>query len=187
LRKYSIVLLIIAGLLFSGFRHTGPLKTYPTNPKNMQNFNAAKFKKGQKIKLVNAQTSSTDFLIVKEPKGNQVAITRNLENPLVSSEDVMTFEVTTEWEELVGNEKSWTETAISLVKSELEKKGFVISDNANKELKLAITSKIQVIPVAFLTRCILYLRVETGNGYVKEFEGNNFSMDHVAEVLAGAL
>jgi len=73
LRKYSIILLVIAGFLCSGFRHTGPLKTYPTNPKNMENFNTAKFKKGQKIRLVNAQTSTTDFLIVKEPKGNQVA------------------------------------------------------------------------------------------------------------------
>jgi hypothetical protein len=49
-----------------------------------------------------------------------------------------------------------------------------VTGDAEKELKLSVTHANGYQGFAAL-RCIITLRVETGEGYTKEFEGNNTS------------
>ncbi len=73
-----------------------------------------------------------------------------------------------------GNLREWTDTAVEVLKTELKKNDIAISDGASKMLKLSIT-RVNMFGGTWNTRCILYLKVETGDGYTKEFEGNNLS------------
>ena len=77
-----------------------------------------------------------------------------------------------------GNLRKWTDTAVEVLKTELKKNDIVISEDAPKVLNLAIT-KVYMFSesVMWNARCVLYLKVETGDGYSKEFEGNSFSLD----------
>lgn len=70
--------------------------------------------------------------------------------------------------------KKWTATAISLTKSELEKRGFRVEDKQDKSLKFCISSTT-LDHAFFQIRVIVYLIVETGDGYINEFIGNNAS------------
>jgi len=64
--------------------------------------------------------------------------------------------------------------AAGLLKVELEKRGTKITKGAPKELRVSI-SRVNLFWGAWAIRCILYLSVETGDGYSKEYEGNNTS------------
>ena len=55
-----------------------------------------------------------------------------------------------------------------------------------KELKLAIT-RVNLFWGAWAIRCILSLRVETGDGYIQEFEGNNASPSTLYRACDGAV
>ena len=74
----------------------------------------------------------------------------------------------------MGDMQKWTETARGLLKSELEKKDFIISENADRTLRLSV-ARANIYWGFASIRCILYLKVETGDGYVSEYEGNNAS------------
>ncbi len=74
----------------------------------------------------------------------------------------------------MGDMQLWTDTAIGVLENELQIRKINVTGEASKTLKLAITHAN--IYVGFSTyRCVLTLRVETGEGYSKEFEGNNSS------------
>jgi len=73
-----------------------------------------------------------------------------------------------------GDLQKWTATAISLTNTELEERGFRIEDKQDTILKLCI-SRATVHQGVFQIRTIAYLTVETGDGYKKEFIGNNAS------------
>jgi hypothetical protein len=73
-----------------------------------------------------------------------------------------------------GDMQKWTETAVGLLESELEKRGFNTMQEAAKKLKLVVTRANLYWGFAAI-RCILYLEVETGDGYANEYEGNNAS------------
>ena len=73
-----------------------------------------------------------------------------------------------------GDLQKWTDTAVGLLKTELEKRGFNVTENAPKKLKLTIT-RANIYQGFAAIRSILYLKVETGDGYSREFEGNNAS------------
>jgi hypothetical protein len=74
----------------------------------------------------------------------------------------------------MGDMQKWTGTAKGLLKSELEKRSFIIEKNADKTLKLTVT-RANIYWGFAAIRCILYLQVETGEGYISEYEGNNAS------------
>lgn len=77
-----------------------------------------------------------------------------------------------------GNLRKWTNIAVEVLKTELKKNDIIISGGAPKVLKLAITKVYMFCgSVMWNARCVLYLKVETGDGYTKEFEGNNFSVN----------
>ncbi len=73
-----------------------------------------------------------------------------------------------------GDMQKWTGTAVGLLKSELQKRGFDITQGAPKELKLVVTRANLYWGFAAI-RCILFLEVETSDGYTNEYEGNNAS------------
>ena len=65
-----------------------------------------------------------------------------------------------------------TDTAIQVLETELEKRNINISEDADKQLRLAIQGVSIVYPFGYY-RCILLLKAETGDGYIGNFEGNN--------------
>ena len=75
---------------------------------------------------------------------------------------------------VIADLHQWTDTAVDLLKTELENRGMVVADGEQKELRLAITDA-KVYMGFWLMRCILYLKVETGDGYVNEFKANKAS------------
>lgn len=81
---------------------------------------------------------------------------------------------------MYGDLHSWSETAVKLVKTTLEKEGFAISDAAPKTLKLSVTEAILDVAgiefVAALPRCKVSLKIETAEGYSKTYEESNKAM-----------
>ncbi len=82
---------------------------------------------------------------------------------------------------LVGDLKTWTGSAVEITQKSLEKEGVIISENASKILKLAVTdAKVTTagVPmVAALARCQRLLKTETGDGYSKVYEGTNKALN----------
>lgn len=74
----------------------------------------------------------------------------------------------------IGDLGEWTQQAAGLLKFELKKRNITIADNAHKILKLAIING-KLSSTFSGVRCIVMLKVETANGYNKEYEGNHFS------------
>jgi hypothetical protein len=70
--------------------------------------------------------------------------------------------------------QKWTDTAAGLLKSELEKRGFDVTQGSPKEIKLTVLRANLYWGFAAI-RCILFLKVETSDGYTHEYEGNNAS------------
>ena len=103
------------------------------------------FRGSQTVTIINAQASSEEVLI-----GSQGMY---------------------KW---MADLQKWTDTAVGLLKTELEKRGIPVTAGAHKELRLAIT-RANLFWGAATIRCILYLNVETGDGYTREFQGNNAS------------
>ena len=186
--KKNFIFLFVAFIVLSGFKHAGPLTEYPINPEKTKKFYATQFTGSKKVNLINTQLSTTEFLIARERQGSKVLITTNIEDSLYIPDSAMHGPpVEEDSYELVGNLKSWTETAISLLKTELEKNGFVVTGEADKHLNISITPKIDMIPTAFLSRCIVFLKVTTRDGYSREYEGNNISVDSLENIFGGAV
>jgi len=78
----------------------------------------------------------------------------------------------------MGDLKKWTDTAVRLMKSELQKRGFSIRDcgKGTKELRLAITNA-QIV-AAMGSKCNLELHLKAGNGYTGNYIGNNSSFTY---------
>jgi len=73
-----------------------------------------------------------------------------------------------------GDMQLWTDTAVSLLQSELENRNIPVTDTATKTIQLRITDANAYWGFATI-RCILTLEVETSAGHKKSFEGNNTS------------
>jgi len=86
----------------------------------------------------------------------------------------------------MGDLQKWTDTAVGLFKSELGKRDVIITEDAQKELKLTVT-KANIYWGFAAIRCIVYLKVETGDGYTREFEGNNPSPWTLYRACDGAI
>ncbi|MBW1849057.1 MAG: hypothetical protein JRJ27_18425 [Deltaproteobacteria bacterium] len=74
----------------------------------------------------------------------------------------------------LGDMQLWTNTAVGLLRDELESRNIQVTDTATKTIKLKITQANAYFGFATI-RCILALEVETSEGHRKTFEGNNTS------------
>jgi uncharacterized protein (DUF1800 family) len=81
---------------------------------------------------------------------------------------------------LTGDLRAWTESAISLMNAELEKTGIKTQPDSKKSLKVAIVEANLGVSgidfVAAVARCSVRLRLETGNGFVKEETYQNHAL-----------
>ena len=80
----------------------------------------------------------------------------------------------------------FTETATELLKTELAKRDIEIAEGAEKQLKLSVT-RVQLYWGFAAIRCILNVKVETLDGYIREFEGNNASPWTLYRACNGAI
>jgi len=85
-----------------------------------------------------------------------------------------------------GDLGKWTDTAVNYIEIELTKRNLVITDSGQKRLKVGITHANAIFG-AWVIGCKLNLRVETGDGYVREFEGNNTSPGTLFRAADGAV
>ena len=74
----------------------------------------------------------------------------------------------------MGDVQLWTDTAVGVLKNELQIRSISVTGDASKELTLTVTHANIYWGFASI-RCIVTLEVETGEGYHKTFEGNNTS------------
>ena len=110
-----------------------------------------------------------------------------LENAQDSTEKIVFFVHggIRKWE---SNLNELTEKAIELLTIELKQRGAVISDEAEKVLKLAVIKAERIDHVeGYRRRARLTLQVETGDGYNKEFAVENLSPGHPDRVMGGAI
>lgn len=85
-----------------------------------------------------------------------------------------------------GDLGKWTDTAVNYLTLELTKRNLVVTGTAQKKLKVSITDA-NAIFATWVIRCKLNLRVVTGDGYVREFEGNNTSPATLFRAADGAV
>jgi hypothetical protein len=85
-----------------------------------------------------------------------------------------------------ANTHQVTDTAIQVLATELEKRNISISEDADKQLRLAIQDVTIVYGFASY-RCIMHLKAETGDGYISDFEGNNVSGHNPERACGGAV
>ena len=85
-----------------------------------------------------------------------------------------------------GDFGKWTDTAVNYLTLELTKRNLVVTGTGQKNLKVSITDA-NAIFATWVIRCKLNLRVETGDGYVREFEGNNTSPATLFRAVDGAV
>jgi hypothetical protein len=81
---------------------------------------------------------------------------------------------------LNGSLHAWTDSALALMKSELEKAGFTTATGAGKSLKVAVLDANLGVTgidfVAAMAKCSVRLRVETGAGFVKDESWQNHAL-----------
>jgi uncharacterized lipoprotein YajG len=85
-----------------------------------------------------------------------------------------------------GNPKNWTEAAMAITSRELSSRGMKVSEGANKSLKMTVESMKGTFG-AFVIRCEMDLKVETGDGYVKTYRGDNRSPATLYRAVDGAV
>lgn len=86
----------------------------------------------------------------------------------------------------VANYQEWTDIAIKVLKTELQDRNIMITPEAEKTFKLAITDG-NIYQGAFSVRCKLDLKVETADGDTMEFTGDNNSPWTLYRACGGAV
>ena len=115
------------------------------------------FRGGQPLALLNAQA--------------------NMENVNAGSASMVKY---------TANTHQVTDTAIKVLKTELEKRNIHTSEDADKQLRLAVLD-IAIVYGFGTYRCILHLEAETGDGYNGNFEGNNVSGHNPERACGGSV
>lgn len=85
-----------------------------------------------------------------------------------------------------GNLNEWTNSAIDITQRELVKRNMAIDEGATKMLKLSIETA-KGTPGTWVIRCETRLRVETGEGYVNTYIGDNRSPATIYRAADGAV
>jgi hypothetical protein len=76
---------------------------------------------------------------------------------------------------VVGNMRTWTDSAVDLAKRTLEKQGVAVSPSSPKYLKFKVTEA--KVDSAGGARCKISLKVETGEGYSQAYEKSDTSLN----------
>ena len=86
----------------------------------------------------------------------------------------------------MGDMQLWTDTAVNVLRNELEIRNLPVSDSAAKFIKLKITHASAYQGFATI-RCIVNMEVETSDGQKRTFEGNNTSPWTIYRACDGAV
>ena len=87
-----------------------------------------------------------------------------------------------------GTLRKWTDTSVELLEQELKLRGAEITPKASKTINLSVTSAtLDDGGGAWRKRCIVTIQAETGNGYVKSYEGVNISGGFEGRAAGGAI
>ncbi|MBN1473231.1 MAG: hypothetical protein JW914_01320 [Syntrophaceae bacterium] len=139
---------------------SGCTRNYVVKPFNIEPALVPKFQANGSINLINAQIPGTQKVFRSGPAIN--------------------------W---VGDLYEWTGQAIELLASELEQRKMKVSPDSAKTLKLSVTEG-KLLREATGVRCVITLKVIAGNGYSKEFIGENIHraspFGEMARYYAGA-
>jgi hypothetical protein len=119
--------------------------------------------------------------MVPKISGKGAIIIKN--NQIHGKEFVLVSQSGTTWK---GDLGKWTDTAVSYLTVELAKRNLIVTETAPKILKVSITDA-NAIFATWIIRCKLNMRVETGDGYIKEFVGNNTSPGTLFRAADGAV
>jgi len=85
-----------------------------------------------------------------------------------------------------ANAHQVTDTAIQVLEAELEKRNIDTSEDADKQLRLAVYD-LHIVYGFGTYRCILLLKAKTGDGYNGSFEGNNVSPHNPERSCGGSV
>lgn len=116
---------------------------------------------------------SVDPAAVPDFKGDQAVCVVNIST--ATTETVLGRD-SLNTETYMGNLSKWTDTAVALLKLELQKRGFSIRDGGDdtRVIKLAIRSAQITVPTR--TKCFVELHLETGDGYSRNYIVNSSSL-----------
>ena len=85
-----------------------------------------------------------------------------------------------------GNLNAFTETALSILKSEIESRGATVRTDSPKQLKLAVKNPSILNKIFVGTQFTLDIEVETGDGYTRIYTGTYRSAGGGLDRLCGA-
>lgn len=85
-----------------------------------------------------------------------------------------------------GNYREWTDTAIDITKRELTARGMNVADNKQKSLKMSVET-VDAEFGFFVIQCIVTMKVETGDGLVRTYTGDNRSPASIFRAADGAV
>ena len=129
--------------------------------------------------IPNASTFKLDAITEFSAKNNI-----SLVNSQKSTKDVLF--ATQAGDKFYGNLQKWTDTAIEITERELSKREMNVVKDAPKSLKLSIETVKGTLGF-WVSRCEITLRVETSNGYVNTYIGDNRSPAHMNRAADGAV
>ena len=115
------------------------------------------------------------------PFANQPAVT--LRNVAPTGPVIVGAQSGHKW---IGDYHAWTDVAITLAADELGKRAVTTVAEGKKTLKLSIT-RANLFWGFGAIRCILNLHVESGDGWTRDFEGNNVSPWTLERSIDGAV
>jgi hypothetical protein len=83
----------------------------------------------------------------------------------------------------MGDLSKWTDTAVTILKLELQKRGFIIRDCGEDTKKIGMSIIKAQIVVRYGSKCFLELHLETGNGYTRNYVTYNsaFTYDKASD------
>lgn len=127
---------------------SGCTRTYIVKPFTINAESVPAIQAKDPINLINAQTSGTQNVFLSSP--------------------------VIKW---VGDLSEWTDQAIGLLAYEFGLRNVKVSKDAAKTLSLAVTDGKLIRAAGGIggVRCIITLKVTAGNGYSKEFVGENIN------------
>ena len=96
-----------------------------------------------------------------------------IENSQTKTNEIQIGEYTHEW---FGDMHLWTDTAVGIAKTELQKRDIAVPEDAARTLRLSIT-RAHLSWEFRVVRCTLNLEVEMGNGHKANLEVSNESLD----------
>jgi len=104
-------------------------------------------------------------------------------NSNTSTEEVIFFQKDNN--KFYGDYKKWTDAAIQITEVELVKRGMSVVKNTQAQLRLSI-EKVDA-HLGWVAKCKVWLKVETGDGYIKTYIGDNTSPATLWRAVDGAV